>query len=234
MTKIRITVLSIFLLISSFINAQKEALEDRDYISFVSVFAGLNSTKYQSSDILSNSEFGTGFNVGFNYTLFPDYEWQSYFIRFGIEYSKEQTEDNVPRMYQQEIVTVSGDFNHLNASLFFAYRFNREAKIDTYIGAGGRAQYLLNANESYTFIRENGTTFPVFQPDNPNAPVRYHGNTSSLNLGLIIETGAYFILLDKFAHAGLGFITSKFMGDNGGSFSLRKSTWYFKFGYQIF
>lgn len=230
----KIILLSALFLATTLLKAQEEALEDRDYISFVSVFAGVNSTKYQSSDILENSESGTGFNLGVNYTLFPDYEWQSYFLRVGIEYSREQTEDNVPRNYQNEPVTVKGEFDNLNLNLFIAYRFDRDAKIDAYIGGGGRLQYLLNSNDSYLFIREDGSTFPVFQPENNMAPIRYHLDAQSINIGLILEAGAYFKLDSKFAHGSVGFLPSKFMGDNTGSFNLSKTTLYAKLGYQIF
>ena len=224
----------VFLFVTGIIKAQEEQLEEHDYIHFVSVFAGLNSTKYQSSDILENSEFGTGFNIGINYTYFPDYEWQSYLLRVGLEYTREQTEDNIPRQVLREDVTVKGEFDNIGLNLFAAYRFDKDAKIDAYLGGGGRFQYLFNANDSYQFIREDGSTFPVFNSGLENIPYKYRTDAASFSFGLILETGAYFKIGGEFAHVSIGFITSKYLKDNTANFNITKSTWYAKLAYQIF
>ncbi len=172
-------------------------------------------------------------NLGINYTLFPDYEWQSYFLRVGIEYNREQTEDNVPIKIANDNVTVKGEFNYINLNLFAAYKFDRESNIDAYPGGGGHFQYLFNSNESFLFVREDGSTFQVFNSGLPNIPFRYRTDSPLFSVGLIIETGAYFSLGGKFAHLSFGFITSKFLKDNTANFNITKSTWYAKLAYQI-
>jgi hypothetical protein len=227
----------VLLVVCAFITLQgfsQEYENDTDQKTVLSVVVGVNTLKIAESDFFpQSSDSNTGYSLGIQYTIFPDYEYDKVLYRFGLEYSKEQAVSNRMFLFQNENVTSEINTSLINLNALVAYRFNTDAKIDAYLGGGFTGQALLNKTaDAYRFVRTDGTSFQVFNENDESYPIRYQSNAPQFFLGFILEGGSYFSIQEKLASVVLGV---QFISDI--EFSrpvLQKNIFYLKVGCEIF
>jgi hypothetical protein len=208
--------------------------KDTDQKTLLSVVGGFHTLKVAESDFFQqSSEDNSGYSIGVQYSIFPDYEFSKTFIRVGLEYSKEKVLANRTMRFQDQIVLTDINASLINFTAFAAYRFSTDAKIDGYIGGGFGGQVLLTkTGDSYQFTNEEGLVFPVFDENEISYPIRYQKRAPPFFLGFILETGAYVNIQEKLASVALGVLFSSDI-----QFSrkiLQKNIFYIKVGYEIF
>tara|TARA_B100000795_G_scaffold158062_1_gene118735 strand:+ start:34493 stop:35179 length:687 start_codon:yes stop_codon:yes gene_type:complete len=208
--------------------------KDTDQKTLLSVVGGFHTLKVAESDFIKqSSEDNSGYSIGIQYSIFPDYEFSKALIRFGLEYSKEKVSTNRTMRFQDQIVLSDINTSLINLSAFAAYRFSTDTKIDAYVGGGFAAQALLSKSaDSYQFTNEDGLVFPIFDENEYSYPIRYQNNAPRIFLGFILEAGAYLTIQEKLANVALGVLFSSDI-----EFSrkiLQKNIFYLKVGYEIF
>ncbi|MGK0376816.1 outer membrane beta-barrel protein [Patiriisocius sp. Uisw_017] len=200
---------------------------------FFSGVAGLNSTTVKTKiDTFIGSENNVGYLVGVHANYFPDYEYSQLFMRVGIEYSQEDMVSSSPITFQSQEVISSVSLSFMELNVFAAYRFGLEKKFDFYLGGGGFYQLVVSNNKnSYRFEREDGSTFPIFDNESINTPLKYSVSPSNSTVGFLIEFGTFFDIGNKSASIATGYKYSIFLER---FIDLNKQNFFLKLGYEIF
>jgi hypothetical protein len=210
--------------------------EDTDAYSFFSAAAGLNFTQMQSSgDIYKQSRFGTGYSIGLQFTMFPDYDYQHFFLRLGAYYSKEVSESKNTLVLQQVPVVAQAEINSARVEIFFAYRFATEATVDAYLGGGFQFQQKLNKDdEAYTFLNPDGTETPVFNKENTSLPRRFQAEGPKAALGPFAELGAFIPVGNKQLGIASGISYAFFFTNSSAEVKIEKANLYITASYELF
>jgi hypothetical protein len=216
--------------------SQEEVRGDEDASGFFTVNGTLMSNQYNSTgEIFEDAKPQFAYEFGVAYYLTNEINYDMFFVRFSLDYAKEKTEAGTPINYQNIEVISKGDFSLLGLSMFGAYRFDPQSKINAYLGGGIFAQVRLNSDDdAFRFVTSTGEEFPIFVPDDVNAPIRYRRTgPDRIILGFIAETGSFIWLGKRWLTVGLG-INYGFFPRVSASQSIGKSNLYLKLGYEIF
>lgn len=210
--------------------------EDTDAKYFFSAAAGLNFTQMQSSgDLYKQSRFGTGYRIGLQFNLFPDYDFQQFLIRLGAYYTKEVSESKNSILLQEVPVVAQAEINSASVELFFAYRFATEATVDVYLGGGFQFQQKINKDdEAYTFLNPDGTEIPVFNKENPSIPLKFQTEGPKAALGPFAELGAFIPIGDKQLSIASGISYAFFFTNSSAELKLEKANLYIAASYEVF
>lgn len=228
--------LSILLLLTTTISIAQSDDADTDAKYFVSAFGGLNFSQMHSSGVIyEDTNFGTGYSLGLQFNVFPDYEFSNFYLRLAGYYSKETSENNSTFLFQNQSVATKAAISFANAELFFAYRFATQTKVDGYIGAGFLFQQKITKDDdAYTFIDENGLEFPIFDVENFNAPLAYQTKGPKAALGPFVEIGAFVPAGNKLLGVSGGVQYSYFFTNSSGQLKLEKTNLYLRASYELF
>ena len=216
--------------------AQDEVRGDEDASGFFTVNGTMLSTQYNSTgELFDGNNPQLGYGVGVSYYLTNEVNYDSFFVRFSVEYSQEKAEADNTINYQNIPVISKGDFPFLGTGIFGAYRFDPESKINAYLGGGLFTQFRLNSiDDALRFVTLDGEEFPVYQPDNIDAPMRYRRNgPKSVIVGFTAETGSFIWLGKHWLTMGLG-INYGFFPKISSFEKIGKSNLYLKLGYELF
>lgn len=227
-----------FLLILNTSNAigQDEVRGDEDASGFFTVNGTLLSSQYNSTgELFDGNNPQLGYEIGVSYYLTNEVNYDTFFVRFSLEYSQEKAEAGNTINYQNIPVISKGDFPYLGTGIFGAYRFDPESNINAYLGGGLFTQFRLNnLDEAMRFVTPDGEEFPVYQPDNIDAPMRYRRDgPKSVIIGFTAETGSFIWLGKNWLTVGLG-INYGFFPKISSYEKIGKSNLYLKLGYELF
>tara|TARA_R110002072_G_scaffold192257_2_gene349228 strand:+ start:782 stop:1486 length:705 start_codon:yes stop_codon:yes gene_type:complete len=209
---------------------------DTDAKYFFSVVAGFNSVQLHSSGpIFEDTKFNSGYSIGLQFNLFPDYEFQQFYTRAAIYYSKERSENETPVVIQGEPVRAKGDFSFANIEAFIAYRFAKQATVDVYLGAGFLFQQKITKDDdAYRFIDTDGNEFPIFDRENLSLPLRFQSEGPKAALGPFAELGAFVPVGNKLLGISTGVQYSYFKTNSSAKLNFEKTTLYLRASYELF
>lgn len=233
----KLPLLVLFVLSLSFnsVNSQNYDRGDEEAVGFFVAQGGLLSTQFNSNgELYAGSNRTLGYQIGIAYYLTNEINYDEFFVRFALDYSQETAEAGEFISYQNIPVISKGDFPFLGLSIFGAYRFDPKSAINGYIGGGIFIQQRLNSvDDSFIFETADGEQFPIFQPDNFDAPLRFRrdGPTGTI-LGFNAEFGSFVWVGKRWLTIGLG-IDYGFFPKISAKQKLSKSNLYLKLGYEI-
>jgi hypothetical protein len=224
----------LFLLIS--FNTVFSQEDDFTSANFLGITGGINLTQMNSSGtIFDEANFEPGYYIGLSYNIFPDYGYSSSYLRFAIGYSKEQSSTRQTVLIQDEFVSTTAKMDLAEIHLLYAYRFNPEATVDTYLGGGLQLAFLTNnTDEAFTIENENGSIIPIFEPDTATRPVRFRTEAPTINFGPFAEFG-FFVPVAK-NHLGLatGISYTFYVSNASSELQFGKTNAYLRATYQLF
>ena len=216
--------------------AQDDERGEIDAVGFFTVNGTLLSTQFYSTDeLFTEADASVGYELGISYYLVNDVNYDQFFARFSLDFSRETTEAGVPINYGSTPVISKGNFSFLGLSIFGAYRFSPQNRFNPYLGGGIFSQVRVNStDDAFRFVTEDGEEFPVFTTSDPNAPIKYRRKgPGAINFGLIAETGAFIWTGKKWITVGLG-LNYAFFPRIAAAQKIGKMNLYAKIGYELF